>query len=104
MKRKLSIIITVVDVLAILMILISLCSSTLTYHQYQALSAAVSEAELAAQEGIGGRHALVVALLNQAGFIVVGTSWEIIRFAQRLLSKGWRPGTEPKQDPDTWDW
>ncbi len=105
--KKLGIMIKIVDVISILLIIIGLFFAagkapqpSLTFTQYQELSAAVNEAELAAAEGMGGRHALVVMLLNQWGYIVTGTSWQIIRFAQRLLDKGWKPGTEPK--PEDW--
>jgi len=105
--KKLSIITKVIDVISVLLLIIGLFLAatkashpTLTFAQYQELSAAVNDAEVAASEGMGGRHALVVMLLNQWGYIVTGTSWQIIRFAQRLLDKGWKPGTEPKME----DW
>lgn len=111
MLKKLVIIARVVDTISILALIIGFLlivvgvstpihEPELTFQQYQELSAVVIDAELAAVDGIGGRHALVVVLLNRWGFIVSGASWQIIRFAQRLLDKGWKPGTEPKAE----DW
>jgi hypothetical protein len=104
--KKYGIIFKAVDIVAWLLIIVSLFAAgthtdpALTFQQYQELSAAVNDAELAAADGVGGRHALLTMLLNQWGYFVTGASWQIVRFAQRLLDKGWKPGTEPEQDPD----
>ncbi|MFZ6029750.1 MAG: hypothetical protein ACOYYS_18715 [Chloroflexota bacterium] len=104
--KKYGIIFKTVDTAAWLLIIIPLLTAStrgepeLTFQQYQQLSAAVNDAELAAADGIGGRHALLSMLLNQWGHFVTGASWQIVRFSQRLLDKGWKPGTEPEEDPD----
>lgn len=88
--------------IAIILILLGLIQGLflstpeLTFSQYQELGALVDDAELAAMEGVGGRHNIVVSVLRQWGFIVTGASWQIVVFAKRLLDKGWKPGTEPR--------
>jgi len=66
----------------------------LTHAQWMALEMAVNEAEIAATEDVGGRHAIIVMLLEQWGIPVASSaSWQIVRFAQRLLERGWKQGT-----------
>lgn len=60
----------------------------LSREQYLALEAAVNDAEQAAVEGTGGKHAYIVMLLERWGIPVASTtSWQIVRFAQHLLEK-----------------
>ena len=62
--------------------------SPLSFNQYQDLQNALDDAESAAIEGVGGRHAILMMILRLLGYVVTGPT-EAIKLAKRLLDKGW---------------
>lgn len=62
-----------------------------TVNQYFEIESAYEEAVTAASDGIGGKHALLVAVLQRAGVRV--TSWqEAEKEAKRIVQEGWANG------------
>jgi NAD(P)-dependent dehydrogenase (short-subunit alcohol dehydrogenase family) len=59
-----------------------------TVNQYFEIESAYEEAVTAASDGIGGRHALLVAVLRRAG-IVVASSREAELAAEKVIREGW---------------
>jgi hypothetical protein len=56
--------------------------------QYFAIESAYEEAVTAASDGIGGKHAVLVAVLQRAGIRV--TSWqEAEKEAKKIIKEGW---------------
>ena len=60
----------------------------LTFQQYQELQSALDDAASASIENVGGRHALLIALLYRLGTPVISTQ-EAVSKATKLLEKGW---------------
>lgn len=59
-----------------------------TINQYFEIDSAYQEAVTAASDGIGGKHALLVAVLQRAGIRV--TSWqEAEKEAKKIIKEGW---------------
>jgi hypothetical protein len=60
----------------------------LTLAQWQAISDALDQAVSLREDGIGGGHALLIHLLNQAGYRPQ-SSQEAERMASRILEDGY---------------
>jgi hypothetical protein len=59
----------------------------LSVDDYYELQTALDDAEDAAVEGMGGRHAILVMVLNGLGYAVRGVA-EALRVARELLERG----------------
>ena len=59
-----------------------------TINQYFEIDSAYKEAVTAASDGIGGKHAVLVAVLQRAG-IVVASSREAEAAAEKVIREGW---------------
>ncbi len=97
-----SILLMLVGIFQIAMTSTNPAAPVLTFDQYQAVGQMISEAELAVQENMGGRHLILVSTLSSWGFFFTGASWQVVKFAQKLMENGWIEGSQPKNNAGDW--